>query len=116
MCPWTAGTGDRRHRVTAGCVVSAGPDWLKRVMTIEIRIPKLGMEMTEATLAEWLVKDGVRVDRDQSIYLLETDKVETEIPAPISGVLRHIGAEGATYPVGEVIGELRDDPPPAAGP
>ena len=85
-------------------------------MTIEIRIPKLGMEMTEATLAEWLVDDGARVEQDQPVYLLETDKVETEIPAPISGVLRRIGAEGATYPVGEIIGELTAGPPPAAGP
>ena len=75
-------------------------------MTIEIRIPKLGMEMTEGTLARWLVDDGGRAAQDQPIYLLETDKVETEIPAPVSGRLRHIGDEGETYPVGEVIGEL----------
>ena len=54
-------------------------------MTIDIRIPKLGMEMTEATVGRWLVDDGVRVDQDQPIYLLETDKVENEIPAPIVG-------------------------------
>jgi pyruvate/2-oxoglutarate dehydrogenase complex dihydrolipoamide acyltransferase (E2) component len=76
------------------------------MMTIEIRIPKLGMEMTEGTLARWLVGDGERTVQDEPIYLLETDKVETEIPAPVSGVLRHIGDEGETYPVGEVIGEL----------
>ena len=75
-------------------------------MTIEIRIPKLGMEMTEGTLARWLVGDGERIVQDEPIYLLETDKVETEILAPVSGVLRHIGDEGETYPVGEVIGEL----------
>ena len=40
------------------------------------------------------------------MYLLETDKVESEVSAPIAGVLHHIGDEGATYPVGEVIGEL----------
>ncbi len=84
-------------------------------MTIEIRIPKLGMEMTEATLAEWLVDDGARVEQDQPIYLLETDKVETEIPAPVSGVLRRIGDQGSTYPVGEIIGRLDGDPPPAPG-
>ena len=73
---------------------------------MEIRIPKLGMEMTEATLAEWLVADGAPVTQDQPMYLLETDKVETEVPAPVAGRLRHIGTEGETYPVGEVIGEL----------
>ncbi len=74
--------------------------------TIEIRIPKLGMEMTEATLARWLIDDGAEVVRDQPMYLLETDKVESEVAAPTSGVLRHIGSEGETYPVGEVIAEL----------
>ncbi len=74
--------------------------------TIEIRIPKLGMEMTEATLARWLVDDGAEITQDQPIYLLETDKVESEIPAPVSGVLRRIGNAGETYPVGEIIGEL----------
>lgn len=80
-----------------------GPE---EVTTIEIRIPKLGMEMTEATLARWLVDDGAEVVTDQPLYLLETDKVESEIAAPISGVLRRIGEEGMTYPVGETIGEL----------
>ncbi len=85
-------------------------------MTIEIRIPKLGMEMTEATLAEWLVDDGARVAQDQPIYLLETDKVETEIPAPVPGVLRRMATAGGVYPVGQIIGELNDEPPAAGDP
>jgi pyruvate/2-oxoglutarate dehydrogenase complex dihydrolipoamide acyltransferase (E2) component len=76
------------------------------VTTVEIRIPKLGMEMTEGTVARWLVDDGAQVDRDQPLYLLETDKVENEVLAPVSGVLRQVGQEGETYPVGEVIAEL----------
>ena len=47
--------------------------------------------MTEATLAQWLVEDGARVDQDQPVYVLETDKVETVITAPRSGVLHRIG-------------------------
>ena len=74
--------------------------------TIEIRIPKLGMEMTEATLARWLVDDGAEVAQDQPLYLLETDKVESEIGAPRAGVLRRIGVEGRAYPVGKVIADL----------
>jgi pyruvate/2-oxoglutarate dehydrogenase complex dihydrolipoamide acyltransferase (E2) component len=73
---------------------------------MEIRIPKLGMEMTEGTVARWLVEDGAEVARDQPLYLLETDKVENEVLAPVSGVLRQVGQEGETYPVGEVIAEL----------
>jgi pyruvate/2-oxoglutarate dehydrogenase complex dihydrolipoamide acyltransferase (E2) component len=76
------------------------------VTTLEIRIPKLGMEMTEGTVARWLAEDGAQVDRDQPLYLLETDKVENEVLAPVSGVLRQVGQEGETYPVGEVIAEL----------
>jgi pyruvate/2-oxoglutarate dehydrogenase complex dihydrolipoamide acyltransferase (E2) component len=76
------------------------------VSTIDIRIPKLGMEMTEATLAGWLVPDGASVVQDQVIYELETDKVSTEITAPVAGVLRQTGVVGQVYPVGDVIGEL----------
>jgi pyruvate/2-oxoglutarate dehydrogenase complex dihydrolipoamide acyltransferase (E2) component len=83
-----------------------GPGILERATSMEIRIPKLGMEMTEATLAKWLVDDGAHVGQDQPMYLLETDKVESEVAAPIAGLLHHIGKEGETYPVGEVIGEL----------
>jgi pyruvate/2-oxoglutarate dehydrogenase complex dihydrolipoamide acyltransferase (E2) component len=76
------------------------------VTTIEIRIPKLGMEMTEGTVARWLVEDGAEVAQDQPLYLLETDKVENEVAAPVSGVLRRVAREGETLPVGEVIAEL----------
>ncbi len=44
--------------------------------------------------------------QDEPVYLLETDKVESEITAPRAGVLQRIGEEGQTYPVGEVIGRL----------
>jgi pyruvate/2-oxoglutarate dehydrogenase complex dihydrolipoamide acyltransferase (E2) component len=75
-------------------------------VSAELRIPKLGMEMTEATLAEWLVEDGAVVSQDQPIYVLETDKVSSEIAAPSAGTLHRIGQEGETYPVGEPIGTL----------
>ncbi len=78
---------------------------------MEIRIPKLGMEMTEGTVAQWLVDDGGLVARDDPIYLLETDKVESEIAAPVTGVLHRIGEEGHTYPVGELIARLEPETP-----
>ena len=87
------------HRVGSGT-------W-KKVMAIVLRIPKLGMEMTEATLAGWLVADGTSVAQDQPIYEIETDKVSTEVTAPIAGILRHVGVVGQVYPVGDVIGELQ---------
>ncbi len=73
---------------------------------IDIRIPKLGMEMTEGTLASWLVEDGARVAQDEPLYLLETDKVTNEVAAPVAGVVRRVGEEGVTYPVGELVAEL----------
>lgn len=102
-----------RHGGTAWIECDERPHRLSRtgpegVTTIEIRVPKLGMEMTEATLARWLVDEGAEVVRDQPLYLLETDKVESEIGAPISGMLHRIGEEGTTYPVGETIAELRE--------
>ena len=76
------------------------------MVAVEIRIPKLGMEMTEGTLSEWLVDDGATVAQDEPMYVLETDKVENEVGAPVAGVLRRIGSAGGTYAVGEVIGEI----------
>jgi pyruvate/2-oxoglutarate dehydrogenase complex dihydrolipoamide acyltransferase (E2) component len=86
--------------------VRAAASRSERTTAIEIRIPKLGMEMTEGTLASWLAGDGSTVRQDEPMYLLETDKVENEVSAPVDGILRHIGTEGETYPVGEVIGEI----------
>ena len=80
------------------------------MVPIELRLPKLGMEMTEGTLAEWLVEDGSTIAQDQPIYVLETDKVTNEVSAPLAGVLRRIGAAGGTYPVGQVIGEITEAP------
>lgn len=69
-------------------------------------MPKLGMEMTEAVLARWLVVDGDAVVKDQPIYELETEKVESEIASPATGTLRQVAAAGSTYPVGELLGHL----------
>jgi pyruvate/2-oxoglutarate dehydrogenase complex dihydrolipoamide acyltransferase (E2) component len=72
----------------------------------EIRIPKLGVTMTEGTLQQWLVDDGATVGVGQPLYILETDKVETEIESPASGVVRLLGIQGSTYDVAELIAEI----------
>ncbi|HVW44611.1 MAG TPA: biotin/lipoyl-containing protein [Amycolatopsis sp.] len=74
-------------------------------MAFELSIPQLGVTMTEGTLSQWLVEDGGTVHAGDPIYLLETDKTETEIEAPVDGVLR-IKAEPGDYAVGTVVGEL----------
>jgi pyruvate dehydrogenase E2 component (dihydrolipoamide acetyltransferase) len=73
---------------------------------MELRMPKLGMEMTEALLVRWLVIDGSHVSKDQPIYEIETEKVENEVLCPASGVLNRIGEEGETYEVGALIATL----------
>ena len=72
-------------------------------------MPKIGMEMTEAVLARWLVPDGALVHKGQPLYEMETDKVTNEIEAPVTGWLRRIADEGVTYPVGDPVAEL-DEP------
>lgn len=62
--------------------------------------------MTEGTLVEWLVEDGAQVSAGDPLYLIETDKTESEIEAPATGIL-HIEAEpGDVLEVGTPIGEI----------
>lgn len=74
-----------------------------------IKIPKLGMAVDEATLSEWLVPDGARVDVDTPIYVAATDKVDQEITSPAAGIIRLIGEVDQTYPVGTLIAEITGD-------
>jgi biotin carboxyl carrier protein len=76
---------------------------------IELGMPKLGMAMTEGVFVQWLADDGEQVREGQPIYVVGTDKVDSEIPAPSAGVLRHIAVEDQTYPVGAQLGWI--DPP-----
>ena len=73
---------------------------------VPIMIPVTSVAVTDGTIAEWLAADGDRVIEGQPIYLLETDKLETEVSAPASGTIRTSGVTGTTYPVGTVIGNI----------
>ncbi|MGD9615862.1 MAG: 2-oxoglutarate dehydrogenase complex dihydrolipoyllysine-residue succinyltransferase [Alphaproteobacteria bacterium] len=78
-------------------------------MTVEIRVPTLGESVTEATVAKWLKQPGERVERDEPVVELETDKVTLEVPAPQAGVVGAIHvAEGDNVPVGAVLGTIAD--------
>jgi len=69
--------------------------------TVPIQMPKLTMATVEGTFVEWLVDDGRPVAEGDPLYLVATDKVETEVTAPATGVLRHGKAEPEeAYPVG----------------
>jgi len=75
-------------------------------MSTTLFIPRLAQSMTEGTISEWLAADGETVTEGQPIYRLETDKTETDIDAPTSGVL-HITAEaGEELAVGAVVGQI----------
>ena len=75
-------------------------------MPEELRIPKLGMTMTEATLQQWLVPNGATVAAGQPIYAIETDKSTTEIEAQGAGTLHQLGEADETYDVGTLIGTI----------
>lgn len=71
-----------------------------------LRLPKIGMEMTEAVLASWLVGDGAIVAKGEALYEMETDKVTNEIESPAAGRLRRVAVEGETYQVGDPVAEI----------
>lgn len=75
-------------------------------MPTTLKIPKAAVSMQEGTLTEWLVPDGTIVSEGQPIYVLELEKSTMDVESPAAGVLRHIGAAGTLYKVGEVIGEI----------
>ena len=71
-----------------------------------LRLPKIGMEMTEAVLVRWLAEDGATIAKGQALYEMETDKVTNEIESPAAGRLRRIALEGVTYQVGDPVAEI----------
>jgi len=76
-------------------------------MAIGVELPALGESVVEGTVARWLVKEGERVERDQPLVEITTDKVDAEIPAPATGVLEKIlVAEGQTVPVGTALARI----------
>ena len=84
----------------------------------EITLPQLGETVTEGTITKWFKKVGDSVALDEPLFEVSTDKVDTEVPSPIAGVLTEIRvAEGDTVPVGTVIAVVGDAgavPAPAA--
>lgn len=75
-------------------------------MAAVIRIPKIGIGVTEAMLAEWFVKDGDQIEKGSSLYSIEMDKSTNEIEAPISGRVQIIGPAGLMYQVGDLVGRI----------
>ncbi len=73
----------------------------------EIRMPKLGESIIEATITRWLKNVGEHVNEDDALVEIATDKVDSEIPSPVEGLLNKIYFnEGDIVPVGEIIAEI----------
>src|SRR4029077_18607955 len=70
----------------------------------ELKMPKLGESVTEGTIGKWLKKPGDTVAKYDLLVEVQTDKVNTEIPSPVSGTLREVKVEeGQTVPIGTLL-------------
>ncbi len=79
-------------------------------MSEKIIVPVLGESITEATVAKWIKKVGDNVEADEPIVELETDKVNLEVPSPVTGILEEINVkDGATIEVGTTLGSVKEN-------
>jgi multifunctional 2-oxoglutarate metabolism enzyme len=75
--------------------------------TIQVTLPAMGESVTEGTVLEWHKQEGDPVEADETIVEISTDKVDAEVPAPVSGTVAKIHfAEGDTVSVGAVLAEI----------
>jgi pyruvate dehydrogenase E2 component (dihydrolipoamide acetyltransferase) len=78
-------------------------------MPTSVVMPQMGESIAEGTIVRWIKRVGDRVDRDEPLFEISTDKVDAEIPAPAAGVLTEIRAqEGETVPVDTVVAVIGD--------
>ena len=79
-------------------------------MIIDVVMPKMGESITEGTILEWYKKIGDEIEQDETLLEIGTDKVDSEIPSPSSGVITMIMAEpNDVVDVGEVIAKIETD-------
>ncbi|MGH9571550.1 MAG: biotin/lipoyl-containing protein, partial [Candidatus Angelobacter sp.] len=79
-------------------------------MPTDVVMPQMGESIFEGTITKWLKKPGEKVQRDEPLFEISTDKVDAEIPAPASGVLKEIKIQpGATVQVNTVVGVIDAD-------
>ncbi|MGE5809906.1 MAG: 2-oxoglutarate dehydrogenase, E2 component, dihydrolipoamide succinyltransferase [Ignavibacteria bacterium] len=78
---------------------------------MDVIMPKMGESINEGTIIKWHKKEGDKVNRDEIIFEISTDKVDTEIPSPAEGILSNIKyKEGDTIEVGTVVAEIMENP------
>ena len=85
-------------------------------MATAVEIPQMGESVAEVVLLEWLKTDGEYVERDEAICVLETDKANVDLPAPVAGVLQTLKAVDETLEVGDQIAVIDESATPAEQP
>ena len=81
----------------------------------DVTLPQLGETVTEGTITQWFKKVGDTIAEDEPLFEVSTDKVDTEVPSPVSGVVTELLAEeGDTVDVGVVIAKVSADGEAAA--
>ena len=76
-------------------------------MAVDIVMPQMGESIFEGTITKWLKKPGDKVERDEPLFEISTDKVDAEIPSPSAGILKEIKVgEGQTVPIQTVVGVI----------
>ena len=85
-------------------------------MPTDVVMPQMGESIFEGTITKWLKKAGDAVEKDEPLFEISTDKVDAEIPAPVSGTLTEIRiSEGATVEVNTVVAVIGDAGEAVAG-
>src|SRR5690349_1473790 len=85
-------------------------------LMIDVVMPQMGESIVEGTLTKWLKKPGEHVDRDEPLFEISTDKVDTEIPSPAAGVLSQVFVEeGKTVAISTVVGKIDENVAASAG-
>ena len=76
----------------------------------KIQMPKLGESVQEATITKWFVKEGDRIEEDEPLFEVATDKVDSEIPSPVDGIVKKINYQvNDLVPVGEIVAIITTD-------
>jgi 2-oxoglutarate dehydrogenase E2 component (dihydrolipoamide succinyltransferase) len=78
-------------------------------MSVDVVMPQMGESITEGTIIKWLKKTGDRVERDEPLFEISTDKVDAEIPSPVAGTLKEIlVGENQTVPINTVVAQISE--------
>src|SRR5688572_12463042 len=86
-------------------------------MPTEVKMPQMGESIYEGTVTKWLKKEGEAIKKDEPLYELSTDKVDTEIPSPVSGTITKIVVQaGQKVPIHTVVAMVDEDGKGAGAP